>query len=569
MAGHNRSLATALVVLILTAFGFTALFPGIYSRSQIGRGSYFEQDSFIEELCEGGYVLYYRLMQEKAGGELPPVDVFFPETAAQLREEWAENGEESVYQQLSDLTAACDNLMTNWSNTFDYNWGSLEYLVMERGHVIMGTGREELAVLGGETDEKQQGKLAGTYLYYAVVRYDSQGAVTGEVHGAPAESLNVLSGNEMQDHFRVTLQEYLSSALPYKAGTDMRKPRDLTVIFAIPKNVGGYNRYYYGQEAFDRGLLYDAGYGICLFAVYVIALALALIMIWRDRKDPGIVARVPLEIAMLVGFTGLGRTDQLTGSLLSVAQGEDVFRVGLAVSSQVSIIPLSSLGYVLNFLRLLLMLAAVYVGVYAVGQVFVMGLGRYLTQRCLIVRILFAIGRFFRRVWRWMVDINLTEPGDKAIIKVLGVNFLLVAVFCALWVFGIIGLVIYALVLFYMLRGYMRKLKRQYASVLKATGEMASGKLDAAIDTDLGGVRAPGRGAAEGAGRLPAGGGGRGEKPQHENRAGHQCVPRPENAADRYHHLCGVAEKRGDHSRGASLLCGHAGDEGQAAPAAD
>ena len=69
----------------------------------------------------------------------------------------------------------------------------------------------------------------------------------------------------------------------------------------------------------------------------------------------------------------------------------------------------------------------------------------------------------------------------KLIILVLGINFIIVSILCCFQFLGIIGTVIYSVILFVLLNKMSKKLKQQYDSILKATDQMAKGVQPASL----------------------------------------------------------------------------------------
>ena len=55
-----------------------------------------------------------------------------------------------------------------------------------------------------------------------------------------------------------------------------------------------------------------------------------------------------------------------------------------------------------------------------------------------------------------------------------------------MWFFGIMALIIYSVLLFFILRKYFNDLKEKYALLLQSTNEIAEGNLDVSITDDLG-----------------------------------------------------------------------------------
>jgi signal transduction histidine kinase len=86
----------------------------------------------------------------------------------------------------------------------------------------------------------------------------------------------------------------------------------------------------------------------------------------------------------------------------------------------------------------------------------------------------------------YISTIDLTDKSDKAIVKLLAVNFVIISIFCFLWFFGVLLGLVYSIVLFIFLRKYLNNIKNKYEILLDATNKIAEGNLDVKIDEDLG-----------------------------------------------------------------------------------
>ena len=130
-------------------------------------------------------------------------------------------------------------------------------------------------------------------------------------------------------------------------------------------------------------------------------------------------------------------------------------------------------------------------------HIYTMGIRRYLKEETLTG----SSWKYIRQIWQLLMtkgknglqkcyhsltDIDFREKSNKTILKIVGVNFLILAITCSLWFFGIMALVVYSVVLFLILRKYYNDLQEKYAVLLKATGEIAKGNLDVKITEDLG-----------------------------------------------------------------------------------
>lgn len=110
----------------------------------------------------------------------------------------------------------------------------------------------------------------------------------------------------------------------------------------------------------------------------------------------------------------------------------------------------------------------------------------YITHRVLVIRFLRWIGRLLRRLYHFIVDVDITKGLHRSIRKIVLANFLLVGVLCCLWFVGAMAAVIYSLVLYIILRKQGKKLQEQYGSIMHATKQMAEGELKITLKEDLG-----------------------------------------------------------------------------------
>lgn len=141
--------------------------------------------------------------------------------------------------------------------------------------------------------------------------------------------------------------------------------------------------------------------------------------------------------------------------------------------------------------------AVVYWCAACVRQIFIVGPKKYLMECTLSV----PAARYVKRGWRFMVrkcregldylyhsfdNLDFAERNNKTILKLVLINFAVLFVTTCMWFIGIPVLILYSVVLFYILRKYFNDLKGKYALLLRATNQMAQGKLDVVIDEDLG-----------------------------------------------------------------------------------
>lgn len=97
-----------------------------------------------------------------------------------------------------------------------------------------------------------------------------------------------------------------------------------------------------------------------------------------------------------------------------------------------------------------------------------------------------TMGRWRKRAMDTLLDLKLSDVNNRMILKVVGLNFVILAVITCFWYYGLILLVIYSAVLFYFLRGYFRDIREKYDRLNIAAAAIANGDLKTEIPADTG-----------------------------------------------------------------------------------
>lgn len=140
---------------------------------------------------------------------------------------------------------------------------------------------------------------------------------------------------------------------------------------------------------------------------------------------------------------------------------------------------------VLNFFGWAILFFLEYI-VFATIRQFLSGPKNYLKNRFLCINFVKWIVKLCKKLFHYVTDIDINEKLNNSIIKIVLFNFIILTACCTLWLFGIIGIVIYSVVLYIVLRKYGERLQKQYHSILNTTREMAQGNLKHSVDSELG-----------------------------------------------------------------------------------
>ena len=276
---------------------------------------------------------------------------------------------------------------------------------------------------------------------------------------------------------------------------DFVVPHDITLIFAIPRMlpetdaISQYGYYNHIHRFMDTFRLW--------FAASVAAAA--LLALWFGRKrGSGLgakqLAAVPVEIdcAACFGVCSLGAA-VLSQCLTSLCDGDiaenlqNNFSVDLPAAAD-------AFAFVIATIVAFAVFGCAFLCVLAVRQ----GIARYgwkayLLRHSLLgmaLRVLRAawrvVGRQIVRLWGALTRVDLRDSVNSTLLRLLAVNFVIVSFICTLWVFGILGTILYTAVLFFLLRGRLEKEQQHYAELLAAARRMAAGDLTTPITGDLG-----------------------------------------------------------------------------------
>ena len=142
-------------------------------------------------------------------------------------------------------------------------------------------------------------------------------------------------------------------------------------------------------------------------------------------------------------------------------------------------------------------LLVIYLTLLCFRPLFSVGIVGYIRRYSWIYRLLVRIRKSWRGIlrgmrqkWRDFVwelhHLDFTERSTKTILKVVLINFAVLVVLVCIWLFGLIGLVVYSLVLFWLLKRYYDRIFGDYQKLLAAMNRMAEGDLSEPAQEDMG-----------------------------------------------------------------------------------
>ena len=369
---------------------------------------------------------------------------------------WGEEGTGYAGMSLKDV-------IPSTLQEYDEFYPYLEYVMADGdGDVIS----QSVAPTGEDLTE-------GDFSNYAIalnLSYDGNGEADIRVRKGPdraeiaREFRRVLNGLEAGDYWGEMPSEY-----------DIPMPANREFTFAMTEgNLWTYleEHFYYADD-----LLPDGGqthiFGLSLL---VAAAALLYPLVKSFNTGDEKVFRAPLEVVCIAAVLVITAVCVNAGWMIRRSDG---------VAG-----PLDLAVWFLYF-------AVVYWAAGNLRRIFVLGPIPYFKEYSLLVSQKCGIRKGVKEAWetmgRWrkramdtLLDLKLSDVNNRMILKVVGLNFVILAVITCFWYYGLILLVIYSAVLFYFLRGYFRDIREKYDRLNIAAAAIANGDLKTEIPADTG-----------------------------------------------------------------------------------
>ena len=369
---------------------------------------------------------------------------------------WGEEGTGYAGMSLEDV-------IPSTLQEYDEFYPYLEYVMADGdGDVIS----QSMAPTGEDLTE-------GDFSNYTIalnLSYDGNGEADIRVRKGPdraeiaREFRRVLNGLEAGDYWGEMPSEY-----------DIPMPANREFTFAMTEG----NLWTYLEEHFyyEDGLLPGDGqthiFGLSLL---VAAAALLYPLVKSFNTGDEKVFRAPLEVVCIAAVLVITAVCVNAGWMIRRSDG---------VAG-----PLDLAVWFLYF-------AVVYWAAGNLRRIFVLGPILYFKEYSLLVSQKCGIRKGVKEAWetmgRWrkramdtLLDLKLSDVNNWMILKVVGLNFVILAVITCFWYYGLILLVIYSAVLFYFLRGYFRDIREKYDRLNMAAAAIANGDLKTEILADTG-----------------------------------------------------------------------------------
>ena len=514
---HRLAAIIIALVIFLPSLAMMFIRPHYISRQkEEGQISYSNTD-LMAQLVKDTYVLYAEEYQREHGSDVTPFEIFFQrdtsaensetqepsseegssdagsseETANEASTEPAasEGTSEETYE--DDISSIADdfqsNLYSQWSEDFSAIRSFIEYEVLDSSGTTLDTNQslaDSQESLYDSLDNIQINSVLNTdsgYAFVAVIEYGKKGNIESTTFLTHEKDNSSQALNELA---RSDPGEYLRDYY-YYSGT-FQPPQDRIYCFAMTKTaLETYSDY-------DPSILYaNSGYDttadlVVLFMTFVgfvcaAAFLLPFIKVLETGNEK--IFSYPFEPVCLIALCVVSVAASVTanpGALDHQSIRSVLISIGLPETVATVI------QYLWGLLGWVLIFAVCYWAAACFRHIFTMGLKEYLQKRVLIYRFWPWITKWCRRIYQGLLHIDLRDNASRVLLKLVLINFIILGFISLLWYWGLAALIIYSVILFLLLRKYVRKIQDQYQLLLQATNELAQGNLNGTIPEDLG-----------------------------------------------------------------------------------
>ncbi len=341
--------------------------------------------------------------------------------------------------------------------------------------VVDGSGNVVAKTMASSDSSYPTEQNMGEYAIGVVISYDASGRPAavireGEYKQVQSKELNRILNNFSESSALVQWFQVMESE------SVLETPKDRTYYLAM--RAESMEEYFRSQESWGAEYCVPSWfYQVMLFLMVLVAAA-AILLPKRKNLHTGDekIFRVPIEIPLIVFSVAVtGAVNMVENRIFS--QEGSVSGVDTWIWFGV--------------------FAAVYWSAACTRRVFVIGPKKYMKECTLTAPVV----RGVKKAWKLLVrkckdgfdylyhsfdNLDFAEKNNKTILRLVLINFGILFLVTCMWFAGIPALIFYSVVLFYILRKYFNDLKDKYAVLLKATNQMAQGKLDVEISEDLG-----------------------------------------------------------------------------------
>lgn len=531
----SGSIIRSLVAIASITILFFVLMPSFKNNAEVEIPDPLSTGEFAEILYKSNHI-QYKYLKERSDQrqysfrdlyyDLEPVELSDKEKE-EMKQSYDINGYDALYSYYEndndfeqDLFADFDSAMLEWEELQYLLSVNMDYYAVDQSTGVSMTNSNNKILKEIATDQSSLSALNAydDYVYYVCMNFDSAGylndAYAYSNFGNSSDFIKILNSLSHDDFFDrygladnskvlVSVESVQSDGpepdqefFVYQVN---RKPMaDMTIVYAA--DMDAYQqlsailaeRGYFDSQIFrsDYSNYAASGYFAFFYLLCFLSAGSGLLFSFLDEKknrSKGFasmkICSFPLEINAVVFFlffVYLSLSDGATDFLISLQEETNLFGLSRVLNSlglDLIYILLSMLETTLIFLTAYL-LGATLCGIWHPKE--------YFKNRSLICKYWDKILTYLKDFYKELVSFDIGKKADKMIRKLVIINFVILFIISLFWIWGIIPLAIYSILIYFLLKKYVKEIQDKYQNLLKATSAIAKGDLDVVLTEDFG-----------------------------------------------------------------------------------
>lgn len=496
-------------VVIIMAGAVVTTYDHFWNVVDDTQESPYEGYWFNDYLHRNAYSLYMAVAEERAGKDLKPSDVYLNIEADEssmenivnenLQNEDIENSEnedlgfeveQSTQEEESTQNEAVinDYKVDNDGQIYTVDSYSIDYLISDFNNWLYEIKNETIErnhnlkyqVVDNETgkvvtsyDWTFSEKTKEEYDFYVTIAFDKQGKISVK------DAYNVNETDIVQRLSDFVIQFNDSY---WDTSYTINPIVDTTFYYAVPKALQPYDSIYWQQDISNRYSFYEnSGFPFVILGASFVIMVIALVLSSKKlcSVGTGIISKIPAELLVAVGGLAAAFVIAMSEIIYFTHDGElaeYLIRIGFTDK----LVPFLHIGAWATIFGVVAIITL------SIKQLFVKGLKRYCKENVLLIRIINWCLKKVKQFVNKITEIDIDDTVNKFLFKILAINFIILTVFCSIWFFGIAGLIVYTIAMFFFLQKKMKKLKDNYDSIMEITDSLAKGNLNVTEERNLG-----------------------------------------------------------------------------------
>lgn len=359
---------------------------------------------------------------------------------------------------------------------YEYNLENLYYFAVDQTNNqtysysgYSGPQLSELSLLLNNSTEDTLAQLKEDYQYFVILDYDAKGNLTVS---------NLYEANPTQPSTLKEISDRVSSGhMPFSQALTFAPVKNMTFVYGVPKQLlynDEINQDYYWLTVYRISESSSYYSWIALSILAVLTLILPLKSVSNIKWMNGIF-KWPIESLLLTASIPFAFFIELLPNMI-YSTIENRLVTGIPEQAQ------AIFTVTFNLVVWFAVFTWMFILFLYIKSLFKQGWKVMFTERCWTYRGC----RFLFRKLRKFLKVDLKEKNTKKLFFLVGIQCILLSLFCLGWFFGIIGVFIYSIVLYVLLRKYLMKTQKDYVQLFEMTEQLAEGNLEVEIDEDLG-----------------------------------------------------------------------------------